>query len=108
MPMAEMMVARDGIEPPTPAFSGLGTAVLVLMLLNSRLRRPVASRWLASNGGGFFLRVPAGPVVRQNSDPLWFQQLAPSNEVFWFGINRPHAPPAEAFRGSGLPVFLFA
>ncbi len=27
------LVARDGIEPPTPAFSGLGPAILILLIL---------------------------------------------------------------------------
>jgi hypothetical protein len=27
------MVARDGIEPPTPAFSGLGPAILICLIL---------------------------------------------------------------------------
>jgi len=26
------MVARDGVEPPTPAFSGLATAVLIWLI----------------------------------------------------------------------------
>ena len=29
-----MMVARDGVEPPTPAFSGLDTASLSPFLVN--------------------------------------------------------------------------
>jgi len=29
----ENVVARDGIEPPTPAFSGLGPAILILLIL---------------------------------------------------------------------------
>jgi len=31
--IVESMVARDGIEPPTPAFSGLGPAILILLIL---------------------------------------------------------------------------
>ena len=31
--MIENMVARDGVEPPTPAFSGLDTAVAILLNL---------------------------------------------------------------------------
>jgi hypothetical protein len=29
----KMMVARDGVEPPTPAFSGLDTAAAILLNL---------------------------------------------------------------------------
>jgi hypothetical protein len=29
----DSVVARDGIEPPTPAFSGQGTAALIFLIL---------------------------------------------------------------------------
>jgi hypothetical protein len=29
------MVARDGVEPPTPAFSGLDTTVAILLIFRS-------------------------------------------------------------------------
>ena len=34
-----MMVARDGVEPPTPAFSGLRSLSLTMFLINNLTQR---------------------------------------------------------------------
>ena len=36
----ENMVARDGVEPPTPAFSGLATTIVSASFLNSSTPEP--------------------------------------------------------------------